>query len=338
MPAIPAFEFRPEDESQYHVTPDEVDALAAELQAMDVAGLRIDDFPQHGGRRVHTFTLDCQGEGSEARRRLFVARPHAHEPAGTAACTELVKAITGYGDYRSSNGEWRRWVLERFVLTLMPDANPTGSQRAPVKFWDGTTIPNERFFLWMFGESGEVVGERFPRVDAWDMREVAPPSLLGIAYEQIDAFTYVEPNRDTRSTFFRAFHQLDETYAYEVWLDLHQTEYINSDRNAHVALPVCLDELPPDVQERHRSLGEAIHARWREEGASPFDHPEAPYRTHDVQRNYLAKVWRPITERMVHVVSEVQNNNVRTPVQTQVRLEMAAVLEAMSWMGQDGRR
>ena len=334
MPTLPAFEFPPVDESQYHVTPDEVDALATELQAMDVADLRIDVFPQHGGRRVHTFTLGRQGEGDGPRRRLFVARPHAHEPAGTAACIELVKAITGYGDYGGSNAEWRRWVMERFVLTLMPDANPTGSQRAPVKFWDGTTIPNERFFLWMFGESGEVAGERFPRVDAWDMREVTPPALLGIAYEQIDAFTYVEPNRDTRSTLFRAFHELDETYDYEVWLDLHQTEYVNSERNAHVALPACMDDLSSAVQERHRSLGEAIHARWREEGAFPLDHPEAPYRTNEVQRNYLAKVWRPIAERMVHVVSEVQNNNVRTPVPMQVRLEMAAMLETMKWMAE----
>jgi hypothetical protein len=248
-----------------------------------------------------------------------------------------VKILAGYGDYGGQDVAWRDWALERFVLTFMPDANPSGSQLAPVRFWDGSAIPNERFFLWMFGESGEAAGERFPRVDAWDIREVTPPSLLGIAYEQIDAFTYVEPNRDTRSTFFRAFHELDETYSYEVWLDLHQTEYINSDRNVHVNLPACMDELAADVQERHRSLGEAIHARWaKEAGAFPVDHPEAPYRNNDVQRNFLARVWRPIAERMVHVVSEVQNNNPRTPVSTQIRLEMAAVLGTMNWMAARG--
>ncbi len=332
MHTMPSFEFPPGDESAYHVTPDEMDVLVADLQALDATDLRVDTFPQHSGRNVYALTLGRPDRVPEERRRLFVARPHAHEPAGTAACAEMAKAVLGYGNHADRNEEWRRWVLDHFVLTLIPDANPGGSQRAPVKFWDGSVIPNERFFLWMFGESGEIPGERFPRVDAWDIREVTPPSLLGIAYEQIDASTYVEPNRDTRSTYFRAFQKLDEIHHYAVWLDLHQTEYAKSDRNAHISLPACMDELPPVMQERHRSLGEAIHARWREEGAAPLDHPEAPYKNNHAQRNYLAKVWRPIAERMVHVVSEVQNNNVRTPVATQVRLEMAAVLETMSWM------
>jgi hypothetical protein len=307
-----------------------------ELLAMRSPDLKIDLFPQFTGRRVYALTVTGHEGDLRGRRKLFLSRPHAHEPAGTAACTELIKALTGYGDYAGQYAEWRQWALGHFVLTVVPDANPGGSQRAPVKFWDGSEIPNERFFLWMFGESGETPGERFPRVDAWDMRQVTPPALVGIAYEQIDEHTYVEPNRDYRSTFFRSFFELDRRYHYEVWLDLHQTEYLHSDRNAHVNLPTCYDELPEAHRARLFSLGEAIHARWRREGGAPFDAPAVPYRNNEAQRNFLTRVWRPLEERMAHLVTEVQNNNPRTPISLQVHLQLTAILETMDWMAREG--
>jgi hypothetical protein len=316
----------------YHVTPDEVDVLVGELEAMGVPELDICSFRQYSGRNVHALTLTDPESDNGGKQRLFISRPHAHEPAGTAACTELAKALAGYEDYADQNGGWRQWVLENFVVTLVPDANPGGSQRAPVKFWDGSEIPNEQFFLWMFGESGDTPGERFPRVDTWDSREVTPPSLLGIAYEQIDEYTYVEPNRDHRSTFFKSFFELDTLHHYGLWLDLHQTEYVNSDRNCHVGLPTMYDALPQVLQEQHLELGDAVHARWAREGGTPYDHPLASYQNNQVQRDFLARVWAPISGRMVHLVTEVQNNNIRTPVATQVRLQLAAVLETMAWM------
>jgi hypothetical protein len=241
----------PSERDRFHqVTPDEMDLLVEELSASSSPALRIDTFRQYTGRNVYALTLTEPSHDPEDKRRLFVSRPHAHEPAGTAACAELVKSLVGYKDYAERNADWRKWVLENFVVTFVPDANPGGSQRAPVKFWDGLKIPNEQFFLWMFGESGETPGERFPRVAAWDMRKVTPPALLGIAYEQIDEYTYVEPNRDYRSTFFRSFFELDEVHHYHVWLDLHQTEFINSDRNTQVNLPTCYDELSEEMQEQ----------------------------------------------------------------------------------------
>ena len=325
------------DDHFFHVTPDEVDGLVAELGALGVACLKADLFPQHVGRHVYALTLTDADVDLAGKKGLFVSRPHAHEPAGTAACAELVKALAGYGEYGGKFEAWRREMLRDFVLTVVPDANPGGSQRAPVKFWDGSEIPNERFFLWMFGESGEKPGERFPRLDAWDMRKVTPPALLGIAYEQIDDHTYVEPNRDTRSTFFRSFFELDREHHYDVWLDVHQTEFLNSDRNAEVHLPTCHDDLPAAMQQRHQSLGDAIHERWRREGARPRPEPAVPYRTNETQRTFLSRVWRPISERMVHVVTEVQNNNHRTPVGMQVYLEMVAILETLEWMKGMGR-
>ena len=319
----------------YHVTPDEVDQLVEELKTIGPPVLRIDTFQQYVGRKVYALTLTDPSGDPEDKQRLFVSRPHAHEPAGVAACMELVKTLVKYKGYENGNAKWRRWALENFVITFVPDANPGGSQRAPVKFWDGSKIPNEKFCRWMFGESGETPGDRFPRVAAWDMREVTPPALLGIAYEQIDEYTYVEPNRDYRSTFFQFFFKLDDVYHYHVWLDLHQTEYINSDRNAHVNLPTCYDDFTEERQKQFLSLGEAIHARWRQEGAQPRENPQTSYGNRGIQWELLDNVWRPIAERMIHIVSEVQNNNSRTPVPMQVRFQLAAVLETMEWMTAD---
>jgi hypothetical protein len=309
---------------EYCVWPDAVEALVAELRPSP--DLRVDEFVQYGGRPVFALTF---GQGA---KRLFVSRPHAHEPAGTAASTELAKALAGWREYRDRYAEWRPWALQRFSITLVLDANPSGSARAPVEFWDGTEIANEHFFLCMFGESGEQQGERFPRVDAWDMREVVPPASIGIAYERLDEHIYVEPNRDYRSTFFRSFFALDKEFHYEVWLDLHQTEFLNSDRNAAFFLPTCQDELSAEMQARHRALGEAVMARWGAVGARPRGLPEVPYRNNGAQRALLNAVWRPISERLVHAVTEVQNNNPATPVDEQVRLQLVAVLETLEWM------
>ena len=118
------------------------------------------------------------------------------EPAGTAACTELAKMLTGHGAY--ADAQWREHLLDEYVVTLVPDSNPYGSQRAPVKFWTGQQVSRSQYELWMFGESGERPGERFPRLDTWDTREVTPPRLQGIAYERISEHEYVESNRDCR--------------------------------------------------------------------------------------------------------------------------------------------
>ena len=328
----PTFAHSPEEDHFYHVTPDEIDQLVKEPEMINSPNLKIDTFQQYAGRNVYAMTFTDPAGDPEGKIKLFVSRPHAHEPAGVAASAELAKSLAGYEDYADHNAEWREWVLANFVITLVPDANPGGSQRSPVKFWDGVKIPNEQFFLWMFGESGATPGERFPRVASWDMRKVIPPRLLGIAYEQIEEHIYVEPNRDYRSTFFQSFFKLDKIYHYHLWMDLHQTEFLNSDRNAQINLPTCYDDLPKNMQKLHSSLGKAIHARWRQEGGSPHKSPVVSYRRNKTQRDFLSRVWLPISKRMIHIVTEVQNNNARTPVPLQVHLQLTAVLEAMGWI------
>lgn len=307
--------------SELTVTPDEADCHVQFYDSLE--SVKVDRFRQFGGRTVYAVTV---GEGPIG---VFVARPHAHEPAGTAASWLILDLLSGRVSGASS---WREWVLTRFSITFVPDANPGGSQRAPVKFWDGTEVPNETFFLWMFGERGDAPGERFPRVPAWDSREVERPKRLGIAYEQIDAHTYVEPNRDHRSTFFRSFFDLDARWNYRAWIDLHQTEYVGSEHNCHVNLPTGLREFDEDRQCAYEALGQAIHDRWREEGQNPRPSPGTGYRRGSEQSEYLIEAWDEIERECLHIVTEVQNNNARTPVGTQVGLQVAAIDTTLCWL------
>jgi len=324
------FEHPLTDDYDYLVFPHEIDSFVE--SSSDRTELTVDTFRQYTGHTVYALTVTDPAVSNEQKMALFVSRPHAHEPAGTAAIMELTRALLSNSNYNEVAPEWRSDILRNFVITLVPDANPSGSHRAPVKFWDGTDVPNEQFFLWMFGESGQKPGERFPRLATWNMSEVTLPALLGIAYEQIEEQVYVEPNRDYRSTFFRSFFELDKSYNYDVWLDLHQTEFINSDRNTEVHLATCHDDLPADIKEAHSSLGEAIHQRWHDSGANPATTPKAPYRTNEIQRDFLTKVWFPISSRMVHIGTEVQNNNPRTPTPVQVYLQGVALMQTLEWM------
>ena len=314
----------------YLVFPEEVESLLPDLKGLPEVSTQL--FYQYSGHQVTAITVTDPSVPRGDKQALFISRPHAHEPAGTAAILELFKALLGYGFYSGMEAEWRKEILRHHLITFVPDANPGGSCRAPVKFWDGSEIPNEKFFLWMFGESGEKAGERFPRLSEWDRREVEEPALIGIAYEQIDGNVYVEPNRDLRSTFFRSFFELDKQYSYDVWLDLHQTEFVNSAHNCTTHLATCHEEIPVNLQEKHLSLGESIHKRWREIGGIPGEKPQIPYRTNEIQRKFLSKVWLPLSSRLVHLVTEVQNNNPRTPIPQQVQLQGASILATLNWM------
>ena len=313
---LPELDSHLPDPADLVVTPDEADTYVKSLE--DRPGVEITTWPQRGGRSAYRVTLGTQG-----KPHVYFTRPHSHEPAGTAACFEWIRRLSSPSD------DWSETVLAEFRISFMPDANPSGSQRSPVKFWDGSEIPNEEFFLWMFGESGDVEGERFPRVATWDMREVTNPRILGIAYEQIDEHNYVEPNRDHRSTFFRAYFDLHAQEPVDVWLDLHQTEYVNSEHNTHVNLPTAFEQLESDLAKLYQGLADEIHGRWRAEGANPYSEPRLTYPNRKDQFDFLHAVWAPVSTETLHLVTEVQNNNTRTPVLTQVRLQMAAMDQAL---------
>ena len=72
--------------------------------------------------------------------------------------------------------------------------------------------------------------------------------------------------------------------------------------------------------------------RWRQLAARPLDGLHIPYRNDDVRRQYLDQVWYPISERLIHLVTEVRNNNPATPIAEQVQLQIEAVQTTLAWM------
>ena len=323
------------DDHAFCVRPDEVDSLVEKIRRKNNPYCRLDDFKQYGGGNVHVLTFEKPGANRQNMRRLFVSRPHAFEPAGTAACMEFAKLLLGMDEYEGRFSDWRQKIMDHVIITVVPDANPDGSNRAPVKFWDGSGESYEEFLMWMFGKTHDDPPKLIQRVDRWDDRKVHP-AHIGLTYERINEHEYVEPNRDYESTFFKSFFSMNDEYHYDTWIDLHQTEFIDSPANAMVLLPAAWQDMDEKRRNAHLALGRAIHDRWRAEGGNPIDEPITPYggdSENDArQREYLKKVWAGVTDNVMHLTIEIQNHSPKTPPPMQVSLELAAVLETLEQM------
>jgi hypothetical protein len=272
---------------------------------------------------VYALTVTDPQTAEEAKRRCLVSVPHAHEPAGTVACMNFLSQLL---EGRELDGTPttldREAILRETILTFIPDGNPEGRSRAPLDWWDGTQVTNEEFLKIAFGSDAET-GARFRRVDRWRTTEFTP-ARIGIAYERIDAVTYVEPNRDWGSSYFRLFHALRERYRYDQILELHQTEFEDSPNNAVTLLPVLWDELPEAIRRTAGAWAEAITAAWRGmESAAP----QAPYPLGYTgpQRAYFVARWGDVYRSVPTINVEVQNNNQRTPPDLQRRIAETAI-------------
>ncbi len=278
--------------------------------------------PQFSGHVVYAVTVTEPSSADGTKPALLCVVPHAHEPAGTAACMSvLCQLITARTLEGQPSPRDVAAIRRQAVVTIIPDANPGGRARAPVDAWDGMQYTNDEFLAYAFGIDART-GERFPRPNRWRVGELEA-SRLGIVWEQIGADTYVEPNRDPGSSLYRLTHQLSAERAYSRWLDLHQTEFESTDRNCQVLLPATQDELPPAIRDENRRWADEISAAWRTSGARPAP-PQALGYTGQ-QRDYFVSLWGEHYRRTPDVSTEVQNNSVATTPQTQRDLQEAAI-------------
>jgi len=256
------------------------------------------------------------------KRKCLITVPHGHEPAGTVACMNtLSRLLDGRALDGTPSGLDRAAMLARTLLTFLPDANPEGRSRSPEEFWDGSIYSNDEFLDFAFGL--DEAGHRFKRVDRWRIGE-EDCARVGIAYERINETTYVEPNRDWESSFFRLLHRLTRRHEYHQLLDLHQTEFEGSPHNCVILLPVIWDELPGPIREYSQAWAQAITDGWR---AIAEAHPQNPYPLSYTgqQRAYFEQRWGDLYRTLPHVTVEIQNNNPRTPADLQRRLAEAAI-------------
>jgi hypothetical protein len=128
----------------------------------------------------------------DADTRLLVTVPHAHEPAGTAACVDvLCQLITGTHLDGTKADLPVETINQRLFITFVPDSNPQGRSRSPERVWDGIHYDNETFLKIAFGIATD--GSRFGRYPEWRFSE-HKPKRVGIIYEQVDDDLWVEPN------------------------------------------------------------------------------------------------------------------------------------------------
>jgi hypothetical protein len=206
-------------------------------------------------------------------------------------------------------------------LTFIPDGNPEGRSRSPEEFWDGSKYTNDEFLGYAFGIDTE--GNRFKRVDRWHPSE-EQCARVGIAYEKIEEDTYVEPNRDWGSSLFRLLHQVTARHTYDQLLDLHQTEFENSPHNCEILLPVIWEDLPDHIRQYSSQWAQEVTQAW---ALLPNASPREPQPLSYVgeQRQYFATRWGAIQRVVPYIAVEAQNNNPRTPADSQRLLAETAI-------------
>jgi len=132
--------------------PHQVDAKVAEWQERFPHLLQAEAMEQYTRHKVWALTVTDRNVPDEGKRKLIAFVPHAHEPAGTVGCMNAVcQLLTGKHLDGCPSTLVRDVLLERTVLTFIPDGNPYGRSRAPEPYWEGQRYSNTDFLHLVFG-------------------------------------------------------------------------------------------------------------------------------------------------------------------------------------------
>ena len=135
---------------------------------------------------------------------------------------------------------------------------------------------------------------------------------------------FVEPNRDQESTYFRLLTSVLDGGRVDRFLSLHQTEFESSDHNCEIILPFMQADLPRAIRDANEPWGRAVIQAWRRAGANPIADPR-PLGYGEDQLRYFRACWSDIYRSKPSITVEVQNNNPRTPPETQRNLQETAI-------------
>ncbi|MBC7288038.1 MAG: hypothetical protein H5T86_08370 [Armatimonadetes bacterium] len=298
--------------------PDDVEELVDKWREDE--RVTVHEIPQYRGRPVYAIVI-----GDASRPAVVFDKPHAHEPAPCAAMMNAAaKLLTGRGLDDEPAPIDPEAVLEQVTVIFIPDANPDGTERAPVTWWDGTQYTNEEFWVWMRGLNPET-GKMWERYDKWDIRTVEPkPATIGIVYEQISEYEYVEPNRHHDSSLFKLLFMLRDRYDCRLLASLHQTEFEGRTEDCMAILPIDYDDQPPEVQAFERAAGERMIEWWERWGGRPIKELK-PLGYTGQQAEYLRRAWGTEFRDVARITSEVRNNSLLCPPSAQRRLSEAAI-------------
>ncbi len=286
---------------------------------------RLQVWQQWTGEQVFAFSLG----NPAATIRLLVTVPHAHEPAGTVVCVDVLHQLL-FGTHIDGTPTDLPVadLRQRLFITLVPDSNPQGRKRSPERVWDGTKYDNDAFLKIAFGIAAN--GERFGRYPEWRYSE-HQPQRVGIIYEQIDEDWWVEPNTSRRSTHSKVLDELLAANGYTHYLELHQHE-----TDEAVLLPAWFEGLTEAEQQRILRWSEAIFTAWRKQGIPFQERPYIPYKGQPRQQ-FFRNFWEGRRGRLTNVTVEVRNNRhaktgAPTPLSHQFTAMHAAVAGSLLWL------
>lgn len=318
--------------SIFTASPERLEQKVEQWVALSSPYLQLDFETAYSGRRVYALTITNATIPAQDKIPVYIGQPHAHEPATISAMVEVIEQLLTGKTLASQPTELDvQRILSKFILTFNPMGNPDGRARSPLDYFDGTQITNEQFWCVMRGEDPTQKGRMWGRYNIFDTRDPAlqVPDPIGIVYEQVDEYRYVEPNRHELSSFFRLFRRMDSRYNYRYWLDLHQTEFVNSEAKCCILLP-----LPAEEERKTDSINQAWAERiteiWEEHGFKTLAPKPLSYRGE--QADYLRRVWSELDGRICRITTEVKNNSLSTPYPQQVLAQVLSIVGTFDWL------
>lgn len=289
--------------------------------------IKVDYELSYRGHKVYGLTFSDWSVPSEKKIPVYVAQPHAHEPASIAGIIDVIEQMACG---RKMNGDPTQLdidrILSQLIVTFNPIGNPDGSERAPYDVYDGTKITNDELWCIMRGEDPDNPGKMWGRFDVFDIREHKVPNPMGIVYEPVDDFRYVEPNRSQLSSYFRLFRRMDAQFHYRYWINLHQTEFVNSDVQCCNYLPLE-GATSEEFSKVSLEWAEEVTDAWRKAGYKVAAPTRLPYK--GIQREYFLQNWGPIDKRLYRITTEVKNNGLDFPAIDQLTSTAIAIVTTL---------
>jgi len=311
--------------------PAQIEEKIKEWKALNRKYIAFDSFDTFKGYKVNA-VIFSKDPGRASGKVLYFSQPHAHEPATTAGMMDVMEQLVTGKDLTGNETRLDvEKILSEMTVIFCPIGNPYGTDRAPVLYWDGSKYTNDVFWCIMFGEDPDNPGKRWNRLGQWDIREVKAPDPIGIAYEPIDEFTYVEPNRSQLSSYFKMFHKMNAAYGIKYWAELHQTEFVKSENNCEILLS-WPEYVPADMRTVNIQWAERVTEAWKNSGFNPRRPSESVYSNDLKQAEYFRQNYLEINKKTHRLTSEIKNNGSDFPAEKQLKANRTVIETSINWV------
>jgi len=118
---------------------------------------------------------------------------------------------------------------------------------------------------------------------------------------------------------------MDKRYQYECWLDLHQTEFQNSEFNCEMCFPIP-KQTSESIERVNISWGKSIINEWIKLGYKPK--PE-PIPLGSGLPDSFVESWGPLNRRMNIINTEVKNNAPDASAEFQLKVQAIAIMKSI---------